>query len=110
MAENRKNYIPLIIVGGGTLLLIAVFAWVVLKQTTTPMITPTPASVEQAERVSLADAKAAYEARKAVFVDVRDSSSFEASHIPGALSIPLNDLNIRIGELDPKMWIIPYCS
>jgi rhodanese-related sulfurtransferase len=59
-------------------------------------------------RVSLADAKAAYETGGAVFVDVRDAESYAQSHIPGALSIPLSELPNRIGELNPSDWIITY--
>lgn len=61
-------------------------------------------------RVSLADAWNAYEAGAAVFLDVRAASSYETSHIPGALSIPLNELETRLTELDPAQWIITYCT
>ena len=108
MTENRKSIIPLIFVGGGLLLLLAGLAWVLLRQQSTPAVTSTPASVEQVVRVSLDDAKAAFDASTAVFVDVRASSSYEVSHIRGAVPIPLNDLPTRVGELDPEAWIIPY--
>ena len=62
------------------------------------------------KRVSLADAKAAFDAKTAVIVDVRDSASFADAHIPGALNIPINDLPSRIQELDPNDWIITYCT
>ena len=90
------------------MLLLAGLAWVLLRQQATPAGTAPPASVEQVVRVSLDDAKAAFDANTAVFVDVRASSSYEISHIPGAVSIPLNDLPTRVGELDPEAWIIPY--
>jgi 3-mercaptopyruvate sulfurtransferase SseA len=59
-------------------------------------------------RVSLADAKAAYDTGGAIFVDVRDQVSYEQRHIPGALSIPLGELPDRIGELNKSAWIITY--
>jgi 3-mercaptopyruvate sulfurtransferase SseA len=108
MVENRKNPLPWVLVGVGALLLLAGLAWLVLNQQVAVVVTPTPALVEQVERVPLDDAKAAFESGKAVYLDVRASSSFEASHIPGAVSIPLNDLPTRMGELDPGSWIIPY--
>jgi 3-mercaptopyruvate sulfurtransferase SseA len=111
MVENRKNPLPWILIVGGVLLLImAGLAWVMLHQPVIPVTTSTPASVSQVQRVSLVDAKAAFDAKKAVFLDVRDSSSYVEGHIPGALSIPLSDLPNRKGELDPKLWIIPYCT
>jgi len=110
MAENRRSIFPLVAVSGGVVLVLAVLAWVILKQLPAPVVTPTPATVAQVQRVTLADAKAAFDAKKAVFLDVRDSSSYKTSHVPGALSIPLADLPTRKSELDPKSWIIPYCT
>jgi 3-mercaptopyruvate sulfurtransferase SseA len=108
LTENRKSLIPWILIGGGALLLLAGLAWVVLNQQEKSVVTPTPASVEQVERVPLDDAKAAFDAGTAIFLDVRAGASYEASHIPGAVSIPLNELSTRMGELDPASWIIPY--
>jgi 3-mercaptopyruvate sulfurtransferase SseA len=110
MAENRKNFYPWVLFGGGVLLVLAGLIWVVFNRPATPVTTPTPASVSQVLRVSLEDAKAAFDAKTAVFLDVRDSSSYAAGHIPGALLIPVSDLAARIVELDRKAWIIPYCT
>ena len=108
MVESRKNQFPWILVGIGVLLLIIGFGWIIFNRQPSPQATSTPATVVQVERVSLSDAKAAYDAGTAVFLDVRASSSYEASHIPGAVSIPLNELPSRMGELDQGSWIIPY--
>ena len=62
------------------------------------------------ERVSLANAKQAYDQGRAVFLDVRPADSFRAGHIPGSVNIPLEELEIRANELDPNDWIIPYCT
>lgn len=61
-------------------------------------------------RVSLGNAKAAYDLKQAVFLDVRDAGSYANSHIPGAISIPLADLETRLGELNKTAWIITYCT
>jgi 3-mercaptopyruvate sulfurtransferase SseA len=110
MAENRRNLTPWTIIGGGILLVLAGLAYVVLNQPAKPLVTPTPASVSQVQRVSLEDAKAAFDAKKAIFIDVRDSGSFNQAHILGAVLIPVSDLESRMDELDPKSWIIPYCT
>jgi rhodanese-related sulfurtransferase len=81
-----------------------------LNRPATPVSIPTPASVSQVPRVSLEDAKAAFDVKAAVFLDVRDSSSYASGHIPGAVLIPISDLPTRMGELDRKSWIIPYCT
>jgi hypothetical protein len=71
---------------------------------------PPPAGHEEPPRVSLEEAKAAFDAGSAVFVDTRSSESYAASHIPGAVSIPFGETEARMQELDPARWIITYCS
>jgi rhodanese-related sulfurtransferase len=56
------------------------------------------------------DAKAAFDLEQAVFVDVRERAFYNESHIPGALSIPLNEIEARLGELNSSDWIITYCT
>lgn len=108
MTEQRKSLLPWILIAGGAILLLAGLFWVVQNPKTPTEPTAIPASVEQVERVSLADSKAAFDAKEAIFLDVRATNSYEASHIPGAVSIPLNELPNRAGELDPDAWILPY--
>ena len=67
-------------------------------------------SEEQPVRLSLEDAKVAFDDGSALFLDVRSESSYMASHIPGAVSIPLAEIEPRIAELDPNQWIITYCT
>ena len=47
-------------------------------------------------RVSLADAKAAYDQGTAVFLDVRGTSDYETEHITGAISIPEMQIESRL--------------
>ena len=61
-------------------------------------------------RVDLDEAKRALDYGTAIFVAVRDPASYAASHIPGARSIPLAELEQRRDELDPQVWIITYCT
>lgn len=67
-------------------------------------------SERDAPRVSLEEAKAAFDSRAAVFVDVRSEAAYTEGHIPGALSIPLAELELRLDELNPDQWIITYCT
>jgi 3-mercaptopyruvate sulfurtransferase SseA len=62
------------------------------------------------ERVSLEDAKKAFDDGTATLVDVRDGQSYDQGHIPGALSIPLEEISVQKDELDPNAWIITYCT
>ena len=65
---------------------------------------------EEVARLSLEEARAAYDDGEALFIDVRSASSYASSHIPGALSIPLAELDQRMGDLNPEQWIITYCT
>lgn len=42
-------------------------------------------------------------------LDVRPEEEFLLGHVPGAVNIPLGDLERRLAELDPKQEIVAYC-
>lgn len=42
-------------------------------------------------------------------LDVRDPYEFDAGHIPGAINIPLDQLPLRIDELDPDTDYYVIC-
>jgi hypothetical protein len=71
---------------------------------------PTEPNYPEVPRVSPVDAKTAFDAKTAVFVDVRNNASFVVSHIPGALSIEVKDLESNMGSLNKEDWIITYCT
>jgi 3-mercaptopyruvate sulfurtransferase SseA len=71
---------------------------------------PGVAAPQEVQRVTLEESKAAFDNNTAVFVDVRSADSYAASHVTGALSIPLDELEARINELNPDEWIITYCT
>jgi rhodanese-related sulfurtransferase len=44
-----------------------------------------------------------------VLVDVRPTEEFEAGHIDGARSIPIDELEQRLAELPPDREVVAYC-
>lgn len=44
-----------------------------------------------------------------VVIDVRPHEEYQAGHIPGALSIPVDDLAARLAELPADQEIVAYC-
>ena len=112
--KRRNSSMPLVFVVFGGLLVLVVggwYAWQLAQPAPAPEPTPVQAvSTQEVTRLSLQDSIAAFDQVTAVFVDVRDAGSYASSHIPGALSIPLNELPDRLGELDPNAWIITYCT
>ena len=81
-------------------------------QTNTPEPINTPLTENQVKRVTVEDAKNAFDNEAAIFVDVRSEQSFELSHIPGAINIQLGEFETDPTGLNlPKdQWIITYCT
>jgi rhodanese-related sulfurtransferase/DNA-binding transcriptional ArsR family regulator len=42
-------------------------------------------------------------------LDVRPPDEFDLGHLPGAVNIPLRDLEARLAEIDPSHEIVAYC-
>ena len=52
MVEKRKNPAIWLVLGGGVVILLAALAYAVLNRPATGVVTPTPGSVEQVQRVT----------------------------------------------------------
>lgn len=46
---------------------------------------------------------------RVVILDVRPADEYEAGHLPGAVSIPLEELERRLTELPRKAEVVAYC-
>jgi peroxiredoxin family protein/TusA-related sulfurtransferase/rhodanese-related sulfurtransferase len=60
--------------------------------------------------VRFADWDAVEHQPDAVLLDVREEAERLAFQLPGAVEIPLGQLRDRLGELDPKKTVIPFCA
>jgi hypothetical protein len=71
-----------------------------------------PQSENAVHRVTVEEAKAAFDSGAAIIVDVRSQAAYDASHVAGALFIPLGEFETDIANIDlPKdQWIITYCT
>ena len=71
-----------------------------------------PLSEAEVPRVTLEDAKTAFDNGTAIIVDVRSKDAYKASHIPGALLIQLGEFETKSEKIKlPKdQWIITYCT
>ena len=65
---------------------------------------------EEEVRISLADAKTAFDAGDALIIDVRSESQFVESRIPGAILIPVNDIAGNEPAVNKDMLILTYCT
>jgi hypothetical protein len=108
---KRRSSRAVVLLGLGILLMVgAVVIWVLADPPDRGGQASIPASAAEVERVSVGEARAALDEQRAVFLDVRVASDYERSRIPGAVSIPLGELEQRYAELDPQDWIITYCT
>jgi rhodanese-related sulfurtransferase len=48
--------------------------------------------------------------RRAQLVEVLPAADYDWAHLPGAVSIPLKELDTRAGELDRSRPVIVYCN
>ena len=111
--RKKNNFIPLLILLGGGLLLIV--AALMLANQNPPAAPTTEISSEEEiypeiQRVSIDETKAALDSGSALVVDVRSAEAYQGNHISGAINIPLEELESRLGELDQAKWIITYCT
>jgi rhodanese-related sulfurtransferase len=93
--------------GAGLLIIAGVVIWQVLSAQSKAQA---PTQESDVRRVTLAQAKQAYDDQSAVFLDVRAADSYAEAHIPGAVNIPLAQIESRMNELPKDRWIIPYCT
>jgi rhodanese-related sulfurtransferase/DNA-binding transcriptional ArsR family regulator len=61
------------------------------------------------ERVSRASLNASALRNGIVLLDVRPRLEYESGHIPGALTIPIDELGDRLGELPKGKEVVVYC-
>ena len=64
---------------------------------------------DEVEAVTAEELRLRLAAGDVVLVDVRPEVEFESGHIAGALSLPLDQLEERIGELPEDAEIVAYC-
>ena len=78
--------------------------------TKTESVQQNTATQEEAARISLADAKADFDAGKAIFVDSRPADVYKSEHIKGAINVPLADAETKYKNIPIDKKIIIYCS
>lgn len=61
------------------------------------------------EPVTRADLAARMREGLVTVIDVRPPDEFALGHVPGAINLPLADLQSRLGEIDPAREVVAYC-
>ncbi len=66
--------------------------------------------MDDAPRITLADAKKDFDDGSAVFVDTRAEVAYRQEHVKGAVNIPMEAFETRYKEIPTDKKIIAYCS
>ncbi|MFN7541397.1 MAG: MBL fold metallo-hydrolase [Acidobacteriota bacterium] len=66
--------------------------------------------LEYIPQISAAEVRELLGKEPVCILDVRETSEFEAGHIAGALSLPLGELESRLGELPRDRLLIVHCK
>jgi len=61
-------------------------------------------------RITLADAKKAFDDKSAVIIDARPEASYKEEHIAGAINIPFGQQDTMMDRVPKGKKIIIYCS
>jgi rhodanese-related sulfurtransferase len=64
---------------------------------------------DEVEAIGRDELRARLRAGDVVLVDVRPAEEYEAGHIEGARSIPIDELEQRLTELPPGREVVAYC-
>lgn len=109
----------------GGVVVVALVAWAMMRQA---RMSPSPASTRTATtdtapapvaqepelvsvpRTRLDAAKQEIDKGAVLVIDVRDADSYTASHIPGAIQIPLARVEGEISYLPKDKPILTYCT
>ncbi len=91
-------------------LLAGVVACASASDGTAPAAPLTPQTVAEVPRITVEELKAELDKGSVTVVDVRGASSYEASHVPGALHIPELEAKSRAAELPRDRLIVTYCT
>lgn len=121
---NRQPVFPVIMVAAGVVFILGAIFWSLSlgrSQDVVSAVAPTQTGIDRAgvapripfsniERVGVEDAKAALDRQEAIFIDTRGDPYFAGGHIPGAVSMTVDEVGDRIQDLDRSRWIITYCT
>ena len=84
----------------------------VIAEPTFPSQTNVLQSEAEVPRIPVEQALGAIQSGAAVVVDVRSVQAYDASHVAGAVSIPLAEIETNPNglPLEKDQWIITYCT
>jgi len=110
--KRKKNQalIPFILLG---VVIVLSIAGLILADNLRQARIENPGEISNQDEIPRVTAEEAYQAvvdGEAVLVDTRSEVVFQSGHAAGAINIPVELTEQRLGELDPDTWYITYCT
>jgi len=98
----QKGYKKVFVLTGG------IAEWEARGYPIVPIKPATPARTIQAGRVSPRDLHGRIKKGEEQILDVRPASEFSSGHLPGAINVPLEALEARLGSLNKTRQVVIY--
>ena len=129
--RNRKNTAPTgrkdwVILGAGTIVVVALIAFALTRSSTSAAVDATPAAATPVaaapaadhdhgaestiRRMTATELRSALDRGEAVVIDVRDIDSYAAGHIAGSMHIPLEFIESQLPHLPRDKALVTYCT
>ena len=65
---------------------------------------------DEARRITAEELHKLWETKDVLIIDTRGEPDYQAGHIPGAISVPANEVATKIEELPRTKMIVAYCT
>lgn len=77
----------------------------------TPVQSPQPKNpADEARRITAEELHKLWDKKDVLIIDTRGEPDYKASHIPGAISVPANEVATKLEELPRDKMIVAYCT
>lgn len=84
---------------------------VLTQAPSTPVQSPQPKNpADAARRITADELHKLWEKKDVLIIDTRGEPEYKASHIPGAISVPANEVASKLEELPRNKMIVAYCT
>ena len=105
--EKKNKLTPIWIILVVVIVVVAVFVYQGLRELSG---NPILRSQDDVPRGTVAEVQQALQNEGAILLDVRTAEQYAASHVRGALSVPLAEIESFLPGLDKETWYITYCT
>ena len=104
---KKNKLIPIWIILAVVVVVVGVFVYQGIRELSG---NPILRSQDDVPRLTVGEVQQALQNERAILLDVRSPEQYAASHVRGALSAPLGEIESYLPGLDKEAWYIIYCT